>query len=614
MSKVNKIILLVTTSIMLLLITLTFIISQRIDLNEIKVVSKENIENLFPGSKVEIGKVDHSLGSSIRIFLNDIVVTNKQSKEILKVKKFIIKFPITTLLIDKGNVDLKAESLLLNFSNYKSINKNEANNKKSNYTQSKIKLPSFVKTNRVNLKIIDSIILKDKTQLEFNKIIVKNINFKSSVAFEIKSKFSTTLVDWGKIHSNLQLVGEVNLKDYLKKNELEGKILLTSKNLILEEINKTIPEFNQKIEFKYDRSGFYDIKTELFSEAVTLNAQGAMIDDELSLKKLDLEVNSNVLKKDNLIRYNDSKIIFSGSLLLALSNFKLIPNMKIKLTKPFLLNIDNFDSIPLNINGEIIGEKVVVRSSSIIKTGFIEQSLNFNLNNYLNKEISDFKYNVLADKLTLSQLEYDSLKKIRINLKNSIKNKSINIEVKNTKINGHKVNLKTNINTVDNEHTKLAFLLKSKTESLKINLKNNNYLIEMKKVNSNLVKDLFIPFFPILNSQLSGKMSFRLDQKKILYARGDFKGVGGDFVNNNAIEILKTSKIKNYKLIMRMKRNTPIVKTLKIVGYNNLFTINSSGTLVQNVLDLNGNIFAHSQKVPFKVSGDLDSLVWKLGK
>jgi hypothetical protein len=608
MGKTNKIILWGISSIVILLLCLTFIISKRIDLNEIKSISLQNLSNLFPGSNVKIGKIDHSFGTSIRIYLNDIVVKNNKSKDILKVKKFIIKFPITTLLIDKGNIDLKAENLFLNLTTLKSPRENKIETKgNSSILKNQIKLPSFVKSNKVNLKIIDSIIAKNKTQLEFNKILIKNINFKSSVAFEVTSKFSTSLAGFGKVHSDLQLVGEINLKNYFKKNELEGKILLTSKNLFFEQMNKKIPEFKQKIEFKYNNSGLHFIKTELFSEVVSLNAEGRLLKNELSLDKFDLEFDSSILRKDDLINFNDSKILFNGSLKINLKYFKLFPKIVIKTTKPFLLKIENWDSIPLTLNGDILDNKFSLSSSSTIGLGVMKQNIDFKLNNYLKKEINDFKYSLEMDKMILSQKQYDSFKKIRVKLPNTIRNKTIQVDLKNTQINNHAINLQANIKSVSNTIEKLSFALKSKTESLKVDLNKKKYVVQMKKLNSNLLKDLFIPTFPIINSSINGKVSFKLDNNKLVYSKGYIKGLNGEFSSKSAITILKTNKIKNYKLILKMKKKRLVISQFRVNGPRNIFSIKSSGDLNQNKINLTGNVFIHTSKIPFKVSGPLEA-------
>ena len=608
MGKTNKIILWIITSIVILLLCLTFIISKRIDLNEIKSISMQNLSNLFPESNVKIGRIDHSFGTSIRIYLNDIVVKNNKSKDILKVKKFIIKFPITTLLIDKGNIDLKAENLFLNLSTLKSHRKSKIDTKvNSSILKNQIKLPSFVKSNKVNLKIIDSIIAKNKTQLEFNKILIKNINFKSSVAFEVTSKFSTNLADFGKIHSDLQLVGEINLKDYLKKNELEGKILLKSKNLLFEQMDKTIPEFKQTIEFKYNNSGLHFVKTELFSEVVSLNAEGHLLKNELNLDKFDLEFDSSILRKDDLINFNGSKILCNGSLKINLKSFKLFPKIVMKTTKPFLLNIENLDSIPLNLNGNVFDNRISLSSSSIIGLGVMKQNIDLKLNNYFKKEINDFKYSLEMDKVILSQKQYDSFKKIRVKLPSTIRNKTIQVDLKNTQINNHTINLQANIKSVPNTIEKLSFALKSKTESFQVDLNKNKYVVQMKKLNSNLLKDLFIPTFPIINSVINGKVSFKLDKNKLVYSKGYIKGLNGEFSSKSAITILKTNKIKNYKFILKMKKKRPVISQFRINGHRNMFSIHSSGVLNQNIINLTGNVFIHTSKIPFKVSGPLEA-------
>jgi hypothetical protein len=457
------------------------------------------------------------------------------------------------------------------------------------------------------LKVIDSIIVKNKTQFEFNKILVKNINLKKSVAFEVTSKFSTKIIDIGNVHSDLQLVGEVDLKDFLKKNKLKGKLLLTSKNLYFEKLNKKIPEFKQRIEFEHDGRGVNLFKTELFSDVVSLNAKGKLANETLNLDQFELEVDSSILKKDSLIALNESKILCEGSLKINLSSFKLIPNVKVKMTKPIFFNVDSIDSMALDISGEIVGNKVTLNSKSKIREGFVNQSLSMTLKHFIDKDIQDFKYNLSIMKMNLSGKEYKAFRQVKIKLPAKIKKKSFSIKVVDSKVNNSSFSLASDFQSSFNIIDKFSLRLKSKDESLNINLRKGRYDVRAKKINSTLIKDLFFSTFPVLNSQIDSQFSYQIKEGTFIYSKGYIKGLGGEFKNANLTTILKTNKIKDYKLVMKTKKKKHIETNLIVNGEKKLFRIQSIGTISNNLIDLDGSLNLNSKKIPFQLIGPLET-------
>lgn len=606
MGKTNRIIITIVITLLVFLGIVTFVVSNKINLTQIKSTTKRNLETAFPNSKVEVGKIDHSFGTSIRIYLNKIKVTDSNKNTTLEIKKFSIKFPITSLLINKGDINLQAEHLVLNLNRFVSVkNKNNESSELTKLIKKNIHLPAFVRKSKVHLKIINSKLLNRETDIHINKVIIKDLNFQKTTAFEIETFFKTNIPNVGHVESNIQVIGELNLSKYLIENKLAGKFVVKSKNLKVNNEAPSVNSFKQKVSFIYNSKKFQEIESEISNELFSLTVKGTEFKDVLKFSQFYLDINTGIFRKDSLIDFNKSRLIVEGMASFNLDRFTLNPQVKFKTNKNIYINLGKFDKIETKVSGEIKNNMMNSQLELTVKDKQIKANLELKVKDYLSNQIEAIGLDTTFEGIDFSKEEIQAFLETQVKFP-KIKSIKTKLEGKNLSVNDIPFGVKM-ISEVENHNLKsLNLRISEGSGTLKAQVKKQTVFVTLRDIRLDFLKLGKLNNIPFEKSKLRGKLEFNMENLKPTLKSLYISGKDGYLINEINLDIPKKSEIKRFDISLVRQKKSLLLKNLSLNGRNNKLKIKSSGKLLPDNLNIKGSINLNKINIPFRVGGSFN--------
>lgn len=336
MSKTTKILLSVSIFIIVLFGGLFFYASTKINPEEIRKMAILGIEKSMPGTKVNLGKIDYSLGLNVKIEFYDLGIQLKDSNnDFIKVGDFHLKVPIWAIITNGGTIELVVNKPLLNYEQYSEKEnsfskafgpKTEAvvENKKEDAgkpADGELKIPAFISKSKVNVKVEDTNVnykLVDKTggHIVVNRLLLKNLNLESTTAFEVETDIYAELKDKKKFNSHALVIGQINLKEYIEHKKIDTQVMIDVTKLSMTGLNYKIPEIKTNLKVLMLENGtiYLDLDSNVGSLATT-NLKVEMQDKKIDLKtfKLDLFLKELSSFLDQETADKLSKIDFNGA-------------------------------------------------------------------------------------------------------------------------------------------------------------------------------------------------------------------------------------------------------------------------------------------------------------
>lgn len=376
------------------LLSLAIVVDKKIEPQEIKIFVKDALQNIFPKKDVQVGMVDYSMGTMVRIYLNDVSV----GKDVVKFDKITCKIPLLSVLFGGSTIQVLIDNPVVNedISEHFSFSQNA--NKKISFN-----VPVFVEKNKVDLKISNIRSGNQDKKIKINKVLIKNLNLEKSMAYEVSS---SVLFDFQntQVSADSFLIGEVSLKDFLNSSQVKTDLIVEFKNIETSS-GKSIPMIRGKFALNFD-------KINKISASGSL-AQNSIIDSSfnLSLENKNLQINkiqATIQNEPFIAHFVDNKTakaieanktvsLVSGDLSFDLERHKISPKLSLEVKKPFVLRYKNLN-IPTTIDVKIDNK----RASAQINQQLLDGSLFSKLELFLNDQ---FEAKKITGSITSSNLK-----------------------------------------------------------------------------------------------------------------------------------------------------------------------------------------------------------------
>lgn len=380
--KTVKVLSILLLSVLVLFGGVTYYISNKIASYDLQKLAKENLEQVFPGAEVQVGKIEYNVGGSIKLYLESLSLKLKDNpkQHLVMSKQLEVKIPLWAILTGGGTVNVTLNSPQVGyFETSKSNNWELALGRKDakvadktkkeplpsgekNISKSgKVEIPSYVYGSKLNLKIQDIALAYDlrngeKGSFSVDRFLLKNISFDSETAIEISSKLNFENKKKEKISLNTLLVGSLDLREAVKTKSLSGNLLFEISSLSAPQLKSEIRDWKTNIVLKSisQKSGSVKLDSNVLGSKI--NAEVEMSADGPLVKKLHSEVNlaqivQIVMGDIPQVNLKGVNFLLNGSM--SIKKKKLIPLMDFKLSQPISYDMGNSNLVNIELSGDL---------------------------------------------------------------------------------------------------------------------------------------------------------------------------------------------------------------------------------------------------------------------
>ncbi len=372
-NKKIKIILLSMSGIFILLFAGLFVyISQQITPEKVKRQMVTQLEKIFPGAKIEIGKVDIGIGLSISIDVTKFSIKSKKLKEndLFSVDNLRARIPLwaiftrggkAVIALDRPEVFYLENAATNNWSEAMGVvststqapsatssNGTEIKNTSVNNTN----IPALAYKSSLDFKLQEMSLryqLKDnqKGQLKISKFLIKGLNLTVPTAFELDSEFKTNLDKGKQLSFQTLVIGQFNLADYLADKSINTLIMVSLSGVKANWAEYQIPDSKTEIKMKMLSTGeiqgglkFSFNSRNNFESQFSVNKEKTLLSNiktELFLQDLISIANM----KDVEVKAGDSKFTLEGDVE-SLPD-RILPRVKFKIAPELLVDTQDFN-------------------------------------------------------------------------------------------------------------------------------------------------------------------------------------------------------------------------------------------------------------------------------
>ncbi len=568
MNKFLKFFVLVIVSVILATGLIYYGIIYRIDMNEIKLTLKENIEKNLPGSEFQVEDISHEVGLRVSLNLKNVKLTHKEtSSNLIIAKSLVIKIPFVSMLSGRGVNRIKVKDLYIenDTSKWRRILPESAVAKS---IITRVKLPYFLVGNQTSLEI-KNLSISDSV---FKKISFKNLSLSHDSAFEFTKEQRITLVKGRSIDSTFRFVGELNLKQLLDKKAsvIKGNIFLNQNKLEPENFKLPSVKGDAEISVKKDQS--YQFSTNLDAEGILFGR--VVLSNENGFESLDGDLKINAQRFIDF--FHLASRLPNVSINNSVGEIKLNLNSEGKIWKgSSSVNFNQgFDVDLLNSRATLVpkllwNDKTVNLALNYqFEKGHIDSSFTFNPFPFVEQSKLNVKGRILLDGLNLTKkdlIQFLAVSRVVPHLNQtltevpviniSLDSNNIFLEEKEAKLSGKIlseysqgtaiVNLKMAENAELNSIVRKDY---SRPESL------NLYDLSFKNLDIEYLKHLSPYYLSQIEGKFSGKIQYSEDVEQKLITDGivSIKSPKNSNVSselaNRSVAFLKDNSLLNEKL------------------------------------------------------------------
>lgn len=402
MSKTFKVLISLFLIISVLIGASLYFISSKINPSTIKKVAIQAIEENLNNVKADIQMVDYKLGTSLKVEVKKLQITNKLDRsKLLELESVEVKVPILAILTSGGTIDIvtnKPKLYLIkkgeNINWTQAVQKKESPKKIQPTLQKKsessdIEIPEFVNKSKLNLKVLDAEFLlnlgkNQKSKITLNKIILKNLNFVKTTAFEISSLINYQLDKNSFFKTNIQAIGEIDLNKLIKNKSIETSTQLKIQNTSIDGMSISLPLFKGNIKTKgsteklmLDFSGelesVLELKMNIGYQKSSVNV--TELDISIDPKKTISSFTPDLINSLKLVDFNDTRFKLRGDIALNLSPLKINPQLSFTTTKKIEASYVPQATILTGISGKVVGKEIVVKADSETLSGIVQTKI-----------------------------------------------------------------------------------------------------------------------------------------------------------------------------------------------------------------------------------------------
>ncbi len=261
---------------------LFFYAYKKISPAEIKRVATEQIQKAFPKATIEIGEIKLTPSFSFKLQVDKVkLATKKDGRDIdlFSAQELKVKIPLWAALTGTGRIEVKLDKPAMNYTEFQpgdyannwtyamdikpAIGSTEAQVEKKEEVKkepTKISLPGFLTNIKADIRVYDIAVdyaLKDASrgQVTLSRFVVKDISLKGQTAFELESMLTFNMKNKQTFGFDTLVVGQVNLSDFIEKQELSTAIMIQLSNIKSSLLPKTLPDIKTDLKVNIDKSG-----------------------------------------------------------------------------------------------------------------------------------------------------------------------------------------------------------------------------------------------------------------------------------------------------------------------------------------------------------------------
>lgn len=325
---------------------LFYVISQKINTDELKKIIEVKIEENLPGTDVRIENLSYRLGTQATLIVSKVELKLLEpfagQEKLFSVDQLYLNIPFGAILFGGGTIDLEVEQpqFLLSLKGEKNnwdkiIQASSTDDKKEetkdSQSDSKVELPKFISNSKVNLRFFDvNLKLFDngkQSSFVIEKVLIKNFGLKSKSAFEVASKINYALSDNEVFMSKILLIGQFDTEAFFSDGKLQSSIVMDVKDIVVPNSPMKVPNIHGEVDVEMIKD---DIKAEAKMKVgdllkVDFNVNGdkdiikmSNLIAEVSVKKLkeglkdnpalvSLEANNSLMKVTGGLTFNRAK-------------------------------------------------------------------------------------------------------------------------------------------------------------------------------------------------------------------------------------------------------------------------------------------------------------------
>lgn len=601
MSKSIKILVSIIFTLLVLVGATLYFVSSKINPELIRGLAKENIEKNFPNTEVKIGEVDYQIGSNVSLLIKNIDFYLKSDKtKLLKLESLDVDIPLLAILTSGGAIEIKTSSPQIyvkqreNYLNWKvALLQKTKNIKKSDSTKetsssTKFEVPSFIEKSKLNFRMKNLNVIYDQgvkqvSNIEISKLKIINLNFKKSTAYELALKVDYNFEENKEFKTNVQLVGEIKLKELLESNILKLSSQVKINSTSISDLDLKLP--NVKGDIVLDGK-VEDLKAKInfdVDNLVSLSTDVAISRSQIKLSNINTRMFmgeiAKLLKNQigplmNDIDVSQTEVFLSGSINYDLSEGKIKPELSFESKKNMSINLVKDMPILTKFSGKITEREITAQILNEILDGSITAKVSSKVDiNSLPDEIS--KIPLVYTELSLSGLVisrkfiqetlYAKSKKAekKSNPQNGefatekvqatkilLPKAFLKITGENIKIDSEVISLDSGIDIggtkVSSDNTSLVYGRGNITLDFETNIFNSQDIRNNLNISfNNVLVDAFNAFFPPYLSDLKGefrgsvKGSINLQETLKYKLNASATGKNGEMKNLNVMKFLK---------------------------------------------------------------------------
>jgi hypothetical protein len=384
-----------------------FFITTKINPELIKKTTIEAIEKNIPGATAKIGTINYSLGSSVTLNIENVLLSEKKNKnKLLELKVLAVKIPILAILTSGGTIDVFTDAPVifvrkrgdqLNWTD--AIGKKVSEVVKDDSSKSKIdvksiELPSFINKSKINFKLNDLRLLIDlgknqKSELNISTVQVKDLSLNKSTAFEVASSIKFQIEKNQFFTTNIQVIGEAKLGSIIEKGILDLSTKVSISKTKMDNLDIVIPNVKGKAKIT---GSLNDINVDLdvgVDQIISFQSKINIMESKVSAKKIVLELvpeeaikifGESVKSPLRKVSFAGVKLKVLGGATLDLTKSHFYPDLKISTIKSVEIDAAEGLTVFSTIDGVIQGESVSINVKNKTLNGVISANVSTSIN------------------------------------------------------------------------------------------------------------------------------------------------------------------------------------------------------------------------------------------
>lgn len=395
MSRNVKTLVLFIVIILTTLLSLAIVVDKKIEPTEIGLFVKRSLKEVFPNSKIEVGNINYSMGTVVRVYVNDLQIGD----DVVKVDKITCKIPLLSVIFGGSTIQVLIDRPII-----KSQIKNKFSLAAKLDSKVTFEVPAFISKNKIDFKISEVQSISKIEKVKISKVYFKNFSLRKSMAYEIKAKVKTD-INGMFYDADSKVIGEINLSQLNKESKLNSDVLLELDNIIGQDTIK-FPRIRGRFKLQLEKIDQINGSGELSQDGVLESKFNFQVNDnKVSINDIQGTFQNNtffdLLNEKNIknISGNNSVSIVSGKLDYNHITNEIHPYLKVDIKKPFNWGINKF-TLPTTLYLELVDRKIDLKLSHEFQQGIIASDLEL-----IAEE--DFKIKKITGDLNISNVVID---------------------------------------------------------------------------------------------------------------------------------------------------------------------------------------------------------------